>query len=395
MGSGSLKSFDFRDVFGRSWLGCSTTGRPYLEPSRTRIVMRQAVTTMILGVSLALVLSGRSRGDGTDVAATIDRARRLIQANDHSSAITFLEEALLEAQAKDRSAILDLLRQSYEVMARQAEASGRSRDAAHYRDNLAILNRSRESPSSPQTSAELPKTPVEPSKTPARPKSVPKGRQHRRWRDERTASFPADQNASSRPGFAKHAPRSSLSPSPTPPSEPLDTQPEKSSLSEPSSSNTTAGSGSTEPSKNESSLEPNASSDTKLPDRAASSSNESQPGREATVGSKPDVHKHQFGRSRSTIRRQALRRGGRLLRGARPPESIAEPMRKEHWAYCRWVEVVRRINARPKTPREWEEIDSEVQSIQQLTPKSWYGEYLRSKVAEARRSRPATRGSIE
>ncbi len=58
--------------------------------------------------------------------------------------MTVLEDALLEAPAKDRPAILDLLRQSYEVLARKAEASGRTREAAHYRDNLAILGRSRE-----------------------------------------------------------------------------------------------------------------------------------------------------------------------------------------------------------------------------------------------------------
>ncbi len=238
--------------------------------------MRQAVTTMIVGLSISLLLSGLSRGDETDVAGSIERARRLIQANDHSSAITFLEEALPEAHAKDRSAILDLLRQSYEVLARQADTSGHSRDAAHYRDNLAILNRSRESPSPPQTPAELPKTPVEPSKTPAQPKSLPKA-----------GSTPGGET-NGPPRFlpikallpdlaSQNTPPIKPKPEPTPPSEPLETQPEKSSSSEPSSSNMTAGLGSTEPSKNESSLEPNASSDTNLPARAASSSNDRNP----------------------------------------------------------------------------------------------------------------------
>ncbi len=261
-----------------------------------------------------------------------------------------------------------------------------SRVAAHYRDNLAILNRSRESPSSPLTPAELPKMPVEPSKTPAQPKSLPK------------AGGAPGGETNGPPRFlpikallpdltSQNTPPIKPKPEPTPPSEPFETQPEKSSLSEPSSSNMTAGLGSTEPSKNESSLELNASSDTKLPDRAASSSNESQPGREATVGSKPvstNVSLEQADRLFADKRYDEA--GGfyaALARQNRLPTN-----RKEHWAYCRWVEVVRRINAGPKTVREWEEIDSEVQSIQQLTPKSWYGEYLRSKVAEARRSGP-------
>ena len=123
-------------------------------------------------------------------------------------------------------------------------------------------------------------------------------------------------------------------------------------------------------------------------------SNESQPGREATVGSKPEptnVSLEQADRLFADKRYDEA--GGFYAALAR--QSRLPTTRKEHWAYCRWVEVVRRINARPDTSREWEEIESEVQSIQQLTPKSWYGEYLRSKVAEARRSspRPASQSS--
>ena len=49
------------------------------------------------------------------------------------------------------------------------------------------------------------------------------------------------------------------------------------------------------------------------------------------------------------------------------------------------VDVARRINARPKTPGEWDEIEAEIVKIQRLTPNIWYGEYLRNKVAEVRR----------
>ena len=320
--------------------------------------MRQAVTTMIVSLSLALILSGPSRGDETDVPATIDRARRLIQANDHSSAIAFLEEALVEAQAKDRSAILDLLRQSYDVMTRQADASGRSRDAAHYRDNLAILNRGRESPPPPKTSAALPKTLLEPPNTPARPKSVPKG------------SNAPGEVVNEPPRFlpikalvsdlaSQIAP--SIKPEPAPRSEPLDIQTEKPSPPERSSSGMTAG--------------------------AVSPSTESQPGPETAVSSQSDPTNISLEQADRLFAAKSYDEAGRsyaaLARQNRLPAN-----RKEHWAYCRWVEIVRRINARPNTSRDWEEIESEVRSIQQLTPKSWYGEYLRNKVAEARRSSP-------
>lgn len=56
--------------------------------------------------------------------------------------------------------------------------------------------------------------------------------------------------------------------------------------------------------------------------------------------------------------------------------------RNDHWAYCRWVDVVRRINAKPSTPAEWAAIDEEIAMIRQLTPASWFGEYLKNLAAE-------------
>jgi hypothetical protein len=58
--------------------------------------------------------------------------------------------------------------------------------------------------------------------------------------------------------------------------------------------------------------------------------------------------------------------------------------RRPHWAYCRAAIVVRRINAHPRSSREWDDIQSEVQDIQRLTPNHWIGEYLRNLVAESR-----------
>jgi hypothetical protein len=331
--------------------------------------MRQAVTAMILGVSLALVVAGRSRGDGTDVAATIDRARRLIQANDHSSAITVLEEALLEAQVKDRAAILDLLRQSYEVLARQAEASGRSRDAAHYRDNLAILNRGRESPPPPKISAELPKTPTR-TKPVAKGSSAPDGVTNEPPQFLPVKALLPDLASQSAPPIKPER-------EPAPLSQPLDTPTEKPASPVRSTSDTTAGSGSSERTKNESAREPSAASGTSFPAAPLSPSTGPQPDPTNTSLEEADrlfaVKRYdEAGRSYAALARQN-----------RLPAN-----RKELWAYCRWVEVVRRINARPDSARQWEEIESEVLSIQQLTPHSWYGEYLRNKVAEARRLNP-------
>lgn len=56
--------------------------------------------------------------------------------------------------------------------------------------------------------------------------------------------------------------------------------------------------------------------------------------------------------------------------------------RQDAWAYCRWHAVVRRINARPDDPTEWAEIHDEIASIRQLSPKNWFGEYLRNLAAD-------------
>jgi hypothetical protein len=72
---------------------------------------------------------------------------------------------------------------------------------------------------------------------------------------------------------------------------------------------------------------------------------------------------------------------GRLY-GALEREGRLPASRRDHWAYCRCTEVVRRINAKPSTPQEWAEIDAEIQRIRALSPNNWYGEYLRNRAAE-------------
>ena len=121
--------------------------------------MQQAVTTIVVGLCLVWaqpVVGGTALVTG---AGPIERARRLIEAGDHAAALTVLEDALLDSPVRDRPTILRLLRQSYEVLARKAEAAGQARVAAHYRDNLAILDRSRGTNRSDSPAAELQRHP--------------------------------------------------------------------------------------------------------------------------------------------------------------------------------------------------------------------------------------------
>jgi hypothetical protein len=90
----------------------------------------------------------------------------------------------------------------------------------------------------------------------------------------------------------------------------------------------------------------------------------------------------------SAFRAQRYDEAGQLY-ATLEQERRLPPARREHWAYCRWVDVVRRINARPSTPQEWAEIDAEIQRIRALSPNNWYGEYLRNRAAERPDNVPA------
>ena len=172
--------------------------------------MRQAATTVTVCFCLVLVSSAHAHGadDAGAAAGKIDRARRLIEAKDHASAAALLEDLLPEAGARERPVILPLLRQSYEVLAHGAEAAGNEREAAYYRDNLAILNASRGArepagePKPPVKSPEKPRSPA--------PNSLPAAVQTEkdRQRDQDKTVMPAPAHAESGRGLEKPAARS-------------------------------------------------------------------------------------------------------------------------------------------------------------------------------------------
>ena len=82
---------------------------------------------------------------------------------------------------------------------------------------------------------------------------------------------------------------------------------------------------------------------------------------------------------------------GELARqGNLPPE------RNDHWAYCRLVKVLEVINTGPTSPAQWAQIHAEIDRIRVLSPKNWYGEYLRNVAVERSGAgkRPASNKTI-
>ncbi len=126
--------------------------------------MRQAVTTIIAVSFLVISPAARANDQGLDAGATIAQARRLIDAKDYSPATELLEDLLPETNATDRQVILELLRQTYGAMAREAKAAGRDREAAHLLDNLAIIARMPGLGASTKPTAETPRKPAPPQR---------------------------------------------------------------------------------------------------------------------------------------------------------------------------------------------------------------------------------------
>jgi hypothetical protein len=301
--------------------------------------MRQATTTVTVCLFLFLASSARG-GDGASASAgTIDRARRLIEAKDYAAAATLMEDLLLEAGAGERPVILGILRQSYEVIAKEAEAAGRDRVAAHYRDNLAILN------ANPAT-----REPAQPASPRPKPAEKP--------RSPAVANAPRTPEPEARPEPAD--PKTAIPAPKQPPSGQLLEEP--GALFEPAPVARPEPAAGARP-------EPAAAKPSSPP---------------AALERAPDALSLSDGDRLFSAKRydEAGQCYAALARENRLPAN-----RTNHWAYCRIVGVATRMNARPKSGPEWDAIEAEIQSIQRLAPNLWYGEYLRNRLAEVRKSR--------
>lgn len=95
----------------------------------------------------------------------------------------------------------------------------------------------------------------------------------------------------------------------------------------------------------------------------------------------PNDPKTQLRRANASFIAQSYSEAGRIYGELANSNQLPKEY-NNHLAYCRCVDVVKRINARPTRPEEWAKIDAEITKIQSLSPKLWYADYLRNKVAE-------------
>jgi hypothetical protein len=292
------------------------------------MVMHRSLSAAVL-VALMWWLPWSAVEAGT--SDTLAQARDHLAQGDARAAVTDLEDVLpVAASPPERDQLLGLLREAYESAARQAEAAGRTQEAEMYRDNLAIINRrpaAGPATMSASPSASVPSADPSTAPTPLPPVNIP------------DTPLPLPRSAPIAP--------------------PLTPEPEPTAVAP------------TAPNPAAPALAPAPEPEPPLPappvPSPAAPRGELAAADAAFVAGKYDDAGRMY---------EALERAHRLPRDHR-----------DYWAYCRCVEVVRRFNAGPRTQQEWASLNAEIQRIRALSPKNWYGEYLRNLAAERAPSR--------
>ncbi|MDG3002203.1 hypothetical protein [Paludisphaera mucosa] len=309
--------------------------------------MRQALRTLLFVATIAP--AALAAGGPADAVA---QARKLIAAKDLKAASGVLEEAIGAAPAPagdDRKALVDLLKETYKGLIRDAKAAGTPQVAASYEDDLAILEAAAPAPAPAATPAPAPAPPVVPPPTrslPPVPESTPPPAEKVVIPHVEAAPAPAPAPAGvTRPADLPPPGDPAAASAPT-----LEPEPEQGPVDVPAK------------------VAPPPRSHDEGVGRAA-----------AVAPQAPD----ELAQADALFNKKQYDQAGKIYAGlARKGQLPA--VRNKVWAYCRWSTVVARINAGPKTKPEWDVIEREIESIQRLTPGNWFGEYLKDLVADAR-----------
>lgn len=372
-------------------------GGHYGPQGRTRNVMQRSNSAMsraLLQLTVALAWGlGLVTQAQAGTAESIAQAREALVADDARAAARLLEDALFTATKEDRPAILSLLRRAYESAARQAEAAGRAREAEGYRVNLSILDRKPGEPIAARPRARASTTGFAGSANAPAPAN-----------SANAVAPSAPEPLAAAPDAAGREEPLAKEDDPLPPRQApvvraaMPSQPpaalDRIPAEDPAASAIAAP------------AEPKASVTLEAP-RAVAPHDEAKPGTLALGGTTPAsagssgiplaAPTSEYSGSTALANRaapaidvaaadEAFRakhydEAGRIY-GALAQQSRLPDSRREHWAYCRCADVVRRINASPRTPADWASIREEVDQICALSPKMWYGDYLRRLINE-------------
>ncbi len=286
---------------------------------------------------LLAVLFGSCRISAAGPDAT-EEAARLLSQDDASKAIAILEAALPNANRVDRPAMIGQLVLAYSSALKRAEASGNKDEAETLRDNLDILRRDRRGSATvkPGPSPLLSPTPQEPAFS-----SVPKA----------STLEPTNPESLKTAGALVKPivlPVGELPPAaPLPEPEPL---PAPSVVKSPTS-----------------------------PDGRKVTLTDETPSRIPITT--PEVGDLSLKSADVAFLDKRYEEAGNVYAKLASEWSLPED-RRSHWAYCRAVSVVKRLNDQPTTSTAWASIDAEIRAIQTLSPGNWFAEYLRNLASE-------------
>ncbi len=282
---------------------------------------------------------------------SLAKARTFLEQKNGRAAVEILELSL-PGEDSHKAELLGLLRRAYSEAAQQAESDGKTDEAELFRDNLEILNRKPQASSAPSPPAAEPEpqpAPVAPAPAEVEPKATPP--EPLPPVEEKTTPQVglAVDNSESKPA----APPAQKEPDPAPaPREPQPTKPVR---------------------------------PVSLPSNPVNQTEEAEALPAADSGVSVVAADTAF------LSKQYDQAG--KIYGALDAQRKLPKDRRDHWAYCRSVDVVRRINAKPKSTQEWESIDAEIRQIQALSPKNWFGDYLSSRAAERSGGRQTSRSN--
>jgi hypothetical protein len=307
------------------------------------------------------------------------QARTLLAQGNAAAAIDALEPALPGATAADRPELLALLREAYASALQKAEAAGATRDADRYRENLAILDRKpAPSPAPALPAATNPSPSPAPVLTspPSPPPAVgsPSSSPSSSPGHIALASAPAKPDTqASRPLPLAGAPSPSPSPAVTSSSPDVVVLPLAGPAPDAATPETKAANPSPSPSPAPAPIDPESAS-TPAPSPAPSSV--------PVTAEPPDI-----AAADAAFQAKNYAEAGRIYEALAQDRQLPRE-RDDARAYCRMVEVVRRINARPASVEEWAGIRAEIDQVRRLAPESYYAEYLRNLAAELSATAP-------